>query len=95
MRVRCLLKELRGARSLRSVADEAGVNPGMLSRIEQGVALPKDDEIPRLVEAYGVEFTKWYPPLVLVALEVEDGALDAVRLDMVKTWATASLEGRQ
>lgn len=86
MRVRCLLREIRGPRPLRHVADDAGINPGMLSRIEQGVALPKDDEIRRLAAAYGAPFTSWYPPLVLAAIEVEDSALDQLRLQMVKAF---------
>lgn len=92
MRVRCLLTTFRGPRSLRSVALAAGVNAGQLSMIEQGRLLPKDDEIPRLAEAYGVEFTKWYPPLVLAALEVEDGALDEHRLAMVQAFVERSLD---
>lgn len=92
MRVRCNLTEIRGPRSLRSVALAAEVNAGQLSEIEQGRRLPKDDEIPRLIQAYGASFTKWYPPLVLVALEVEDDALDALRLEMVEAFVAGSLD---
>lgn len=92
MRVRCHLRDIRGVRSLRSIADAAGINPGQLSMVEQGKTLPKDDEIPRLVEAYGAPFTKWYPPLVLAAVEVDDSALDALRLEMVEAWADRCLE---
>lgn len=86
MRVRCFLKELRGPRSLRRVADEAGINPGMLSRIEQGVAFPKDDEIPALAAAYGAPITDWYPPLVIVAMEFDDTALEALRDRLHDAW---------
>jgi transcriptional regulator with XRE-family HTH domain len=92
MRLRCHLKDIRGARSLRSIALEAGVNAGQLSMIESGKLLPKDDEIPRLVAAYGRQFTDWYPPLVLVAIEVEDVAVDALRLAMIAAWVGKSLE---
>jgi transcriptional regulator with XRE-family HTH domain len=90
MRVRCHLREIRGARSLRSIADEAGVNPGQLSMIEAGKTLPKDDEVPRLAKAYGRQFTDWYPPLVLSAIEVGDDELNRIRLAMVEAWVARS-----
>lgn len=89
MRVRCFLKEIRGPRSLRRVADEAGINPGMLSRIEQGVAFAKDDEVPALARAYGAPITDWYPPLVLVAMEFDDVALEALRERIHEAWLAA------
>lgn len=86
MRVRCFLKEIRGPRSLRNVAGETAINPGMLSRIEQGVAFPKDDEIPALARAYGAPISDWYPPLVLIALEFDDSALEALRERIHEAW---------
>lgn len=89
MRVRCFLREIRGPRSLRRVAEDAGLNPGMLSRIEQGVAFPKDDEVPALASAYGAPITDWYPPLVLVAFEFDDTALEALRERIHEAWRSA------
>lgn len=86
MRVRCFLKEVRGPITLRHIAAEAGVNPGMLSRIEQGIALPSDDEIPALEQAYGAPITDWYPPLVLLAVEFGDESLAALRERMWEAW---------
>jgi transcriptional regulator with XRE-family HTH domain len=86
MRVRAFFKEIRGPRSLRKVAEAAGINPGMLSRIEQGVAFPKDDEIPALAAAYGAPITDWYPPLVIVAMEFDDTALEALRERLHEEW---------
>lgn len=90
MRVRCFLPELRGPRSLRNVAGDAGINPGMLSRIEQGVALPKDDEIASLEAAYGAPITDWYPPLVIVAMEFDDTAFEALRERIHEAWRRSS-----
>lgn len=86
MRVRCFLPELRGERSMRSIAKQAGIAPGQLSEIESGRRFPRDDEIPTLADAYGTPFSRWYPPLVLVAIEVEDTELERLRLEMIEAW---------
>jgi transcriptional regulator with XRE-family HTH domain len=67
----CKLSELRGDRSLRHVATEAGVSAGQLSMIEQGRALPRDRDIERLEQAYGAPFETWYTLRTLVAM-IED-----------------------
>ena len=86
MRVRCFLKEIRGPASMRSIAEAAGVNAGELSRIEQGTALPRDEDVPALERAYGKSIAEWYPPLVLLAVEFEDGWLDALRERIHDAW---------
>lgn len=75
MRLRCFLRTIRGERPLREIARIANVNPGELSRIENGIALPKDKDIPALERAYSAEVVDWYPARVLLALEVDDDDL--------------------
>lgn len=76
MRVRCHLREIRGKRSLRDVAELAGVNRGLLSSIERGRSLPPDHWLEPLERAYGEPRTKWWPEETLLVLEYdEDGAL--------------------
>jgi ribosome-binding protein aMBF1 (putative translation factor) len=74
MKLRCYLREHRGRRSIRDIATAAGIekNAGMLSRIEQGRMLPPDSVVAVLEEAYGVKVTEWYPPAVLLVLELDD-----------------------
>jgi transcriptional regulator with XRE-family HTH domain len=91
--VRCHLSEFRGSRSIREIAREAGINPGQLSEIEAGRRLPRDEEIPKLAEVYGAPLSKWYPPLVLVALEVEDVELERLRIEMIEAWVARSTKG--
>lgn len=79
MRVRCLLRDIRGPRTMTEVAKVAGINLGALSRIEQGVAFPKDEQIPALEAAYGAMVTDWYPPIVLLAVEMEDSKREELR----------------
>lgn len=89
MRVRCFLKELRGPASLRSVAEAAEMNAGELSRIESGSALPRDEDVPALERAYGVPVTSWYPPPVLLALEVDEVWLEMLRERVHEAWRRA------
>jgi transcriptional regulator with XRE-family HTH domain len=70
MRVRCHLREFRGKRSLRDVAEQVGINHGMLSQIERGRVLPRDDQIPALEQVYGEPHERWYPELVLAAIAI-------------------------
>jgi transcriptional regulator with XRE-family HTH domain len=85
-RLRCFLKELRGPESLRTLADRAGINAGELSRIEAGYAIPRDEDVPALESAYGAPITDFYHPLVLVALEFDDAALEALRERVHEAW---------
>lgn len=85
MRLRCFLRTIRGERPLREIARIANVNPGELSRIENGSAVPRDEVIPTLEQAYGALFPDWYPRTVLVALETEDVELEAIRVRMRTT----------
>lgn len=78
MRVRCNLPAIRGARKLRALAAQALINPGTLSKIEQGITFPKDSEVPRLEAAYGALVTDWYPSGVLLAIEFDDDEADAL-----------------
>ena len=91
MHLICFLKEIRGTRPLRSVADEAGVNPGMLSRIENGMALPKDDQIPMLEAAYRAQVTDWYPKGVLLALTFDGDEVGQIRERMRTTLLPANM----
>ena len=73
MRVPCRLREIRGRRPLRDIADQAGVNRGTLSMIELGRMLPKDEQIPGLEHAYGRPVEDFYSPRVLLALADDEG----------------------
>jgi transcriptional regulator with XRE-family HTH domain len=79
MRVRCYLREIRGERSLRSVAEEAGVSPAILSTLERGEGFVHDSDIEKLVAAYGASVADWYPPTVLLAVESDDSKLMDIR----------------
>lgn len=77
MRLTCRLREYRGDRSLRNMADatnQAGyqVSAGELSRIERGTLLPTDKQIPALEQAYGHPATDWYDPIALLAIQVDE-----------------------
>jgi transcriptional regulator with XRE-family HTH domain len=51
------LRELRGDRSLRDVAKQAGVNHGYLSQLERGdIAAPAPAILQRLAKGYGIPF---------------------------------------
>lgn len=89
MHVRCYLSELRGPASLRSIAEKAEVAPGDLSRIEAGIMLPKDDDVPALERAYGAPITSWYPPIVLLALESDEVWFEMLRERMHAAWRSS------
>lgn len=76
MRLKCHLHAIRGSRPLRELAEASGVNRGELSKIENGRALPKDEWIPAIEEAYGAPVDRWYDwrPPQLVAVEVDEEA---------------------
>jgi transcriptional regulator with XRE-family HTH domain len=82
MKLRCVLRTIRGERPLREIARAANVNAGELSRIENGSAVPRDEMIPPLEQAYGAMFEDWYPKRTAIALESEDGELDSIRVRM-------------
>lgn len=80
MRVACRLREIRGDRALADVARRAGVHAAELSKIERGLALPRDEWVPRLELAYRAPRAEWYPAAftgadgtVLVALQPDSG----------------------
>lgn len=85
-RLRCFLRELRGPVSLRQIAAQAEVNAGELSRIEAGLALPRDEDVPALERAYGAPITSWYHPQALLAMEFDDSCLEALRLRVYEAW---------
>lgn len=85
-RLRCFLRELRGPVGLREVAEAAGVNRGDLSRIEAGLQVPHDSDVPALEKAYGAPITDWYHPLCLLALEFDDEALLALQERVHEAW---------
>lgn len=73
MRVPCLLRELRGDRSLREVEEHSGVSRGTLSKIERGQEFPLDKHVPALEQAYGAPASEWWPPAVLLLIERDHG----------------------
>jgi len=72
VKIACHLREIRGRRSLRDLAELAGVNRGTLSMIENGRMLPKDDFLEGIERAYGAPPEAWYPPRVLLAIIAHD-----------------------
>jgi transcriptional regulator with XRE-family HTH domain len=72
VRLRCYLRDIRGRRSLRRIADAAGVDRGTLSTIERGRAVPKDEWIDAMEAAYGAPFAEWYPALTVRVLELDE-----------------------
>ena len=72
MVVRCYLREIRGRRSIRKIAEASGVNRGTLSAIERGHVVPKDEQVEPMEAAYGAPFEEWYPPLVCRVLELDE-----------------------
>lgn len=74
MRLVCHLRVIRGGRPLRVLAVASGVDKGSLSRIERGVALPTDAQVPGLQRAYGVAAHHWYEPAALLAIQQDETA---------------------
>lgn len=72
MRLPCNLREIRGKRPMIEIARAAKVAEAELSKIERGLALPRDEWMDALEEAYGAPRHEWWPPAVLVVLEAED-----------------------
>lgn len=72
MRLVCHLRALRGERTLLELAAVAHVSEGDLSKIERGIALPRDDQLDALEQAYGAPRYEWWPPQVLVALSGDE-----------------------
>lgn len=72
MKVRCRLRDIRGERRLRAIAEESGVAAGQLSLLEQGRSLPRDRDLERLEAAYGKPVEEWYSRRTLVAITEED-----------------------
>jgi transcriptional regulator with XRE-family HTH domain len=60
----------------RELAHRAGIDPGRLSRIERGVAVPKLEELMRLREALGGTFDE------LLLGTVQPGSLDELARDL-------------
>ena len=73
MKLSCRLREIRGRRSLRDLADAAGINRGTLSMIETGRALPKDEWLEAIERVYGAPPEEWYPPRTLLAIGWDSG----------------------
>lgn len=69
MRLACHLRGLRGERRLAELARVAGVHEAELSKIERGIALPRDEWVAGLEEAYGAPVHEWYPPALLLHLD--------------------------
>lgn len=88
-RLNCFLRELRGPASLREIAEVAEVNPGDLSRIENGTMIPRDEDVPALERAYGAPISSWYPPLTLLALESDEVWFEMLKERMHEAWRSA------
>ncbi|MEZ5101207.1 MAG: helix-turn-helix transcriptional regulator [Thermoleophilia bacterium] len=74
MKLACALREIRGDRSLRDVAETAGVNRGLLSDLERGRRLAPDRIVRALEVAYGQPAHAWYPPEVLLVIQRDEEA---------------------
>lgn len=72
MRLACSLREIRGDRSLRDVAEQAAVNRGLLSDLERGRRLAPDRLVAALELAYGAPAHAWYPPEVLLVIQRDE-----------------------
>lgn len=48
------LRELRGSKSVQTVAQENGISPSAVSMYESGLRVPRDDVKVRLANYYGV-----------------------------------------
>jgi transcriptional regulator with XRE-family HTH domain len=79
VKLRCHLREIRGTRTLREIAELSGVPASELSKIENGIQVPKDESIAALVRAYQAEPVDWYEPMTLLALESDDAMIVGVR----------------
>ena len=69
----CRLRNHRGERTLREIASECGVSPGLLSLLERGRYLPKDEEVRALEAAYGLPVEQWYSRAGLLAVQEDRG----------------------
>ena len=69
MKLRCLLREIRGRRPLSALAAETGINAGELSKLETGRSLPRDEWLPALEAAYGVPKSEWWDRETLLVIE--------------------------
>lgn len=74
MRVSCSLRRIRGKRTLEAIRAESGVHIAELSKIERGIAFPRDEWLPALERAYGAPRHEWYQPELLVQLERDEAA---------------------
>lgn len=72
MRVGCRLREKRGNRTLREMADTSGVLASELSRIENGRLLPADDQLAGLERAYGLSRLEIWDEATLYAVRPDD-----------------------
>jgi transcriptional regulator with XRE-family HTH domain len=72
VRVRCHLREIRGRRGIRQIAELCGVPRATLSTIETGRSLPKDAWVEPMEQAYGAPFADWYPALTVRVLELDE-----------------------
>lgn len=75
MRVACRLREIRGDRTLATMAAASGVAEAELSKIERGLALPRDLWLDGLEQAYGEPRHQWYPPELLLIFQRDEQAV--------------------
>jgi transcriptional regulator with XRE-family HTH domain len=68
----CHLRQIRGERTLNSIAEHSHVPESALSKIERGIEVPRDEWLQPLADAYGAPVVDWYPPQVLLALTGDD-----------------------
>lgn len=72
VRLVCHLREIRGERSLTEISDLSGLARGTLSKIERGIELPPDRDVPALEAAYGASAATWWPPEILLEIQKDE-----------------------
>lgn len=68
------LREIRGNRSVKEIAEASGVNAASIRQIEQGRLLPRDAHLEGLERAYGRSWPEWYTRAGVGAIQEGDGS---------------------
>jgi transcriptional regulator with XRE-family HTH domain len=68
MRLSCHLRQARGTRTIREMAEISGLLASELSRIETGRLLPADHQIRAIEEAYGITRLEAWNDWALLAI---------------------------
>jgi transcriptional regulator with XRE-family HTH domain len=62
VRLPCRLREIRGRRKIKELAEDSGIAAATLRLIESGRQLPLDKHVAPMEQAYGQPFERWYEP---------------------------------